>query len=212
MKRIGLFSSIAALCITLLAGQALAQEGGTMPDWANKGGAFGIGGNTTLGGVNGLNIRTFVTPLFGISATIGFAIESTTTEVGDTKVDRSSTSFRVGLYGSYKLAYWQRGHLSVVFGVDLVTLSESEGDNDASGTDVLIGLGLMGEWFPTQYLSLFLLVGLSIDFIGEDEVVGGGGGPLGSGGSINPNADTSGFTMDLSAQPLGLAGFTVWFK
>lgn len=189
-----------------------AQEGGTMPDWANKNGGFGIGGNTTLGGVNGINIRTYVTPLFGLHATIGLETDSVSVDAAGTTVDNSVFSFRAGLYGSYKLAYWQRGHLSTIFGLDLVTLSQSTDQPgqptvDQSGTDILIGLGLMGEWFPTQYLSLFLQVGLTLDFIGEDEVSGDGGNY-----QINPNPGVSGIDLNLEAQPLGAAGFTVWFK
>lgn len=201
--------AIAALGVAATSSLAHAQEG-TMPDWANKNGGFGIGGNTTLGGVNGLNIRTYVTPLFGLQATLGVERESVESDVAGATTDISLTSFRVGLYGSYKLAYWQRGHLSVIFGTDIVTLSQTtsvtgQPDIEQSGTDVLIGLGLMGEWFPTQYLSLFLQVGLTLDFIGEDEVGSGGIG-------IDPNPGVSGIDLNLEAQPLGAAGFTVWFK
>ena len=187
------------------ASTAHAQEG-SMPDWANKNGAFGIGANTTLGGSNGLNIRTYVTPQFGLHATIGFELESI--DVGDGAQTSSETAFQIGLHGAYKLAYWQRGHLSAIFGVDVQTLSLSDEfmgtTSEASATDILIGVGAMGEWFPTQYLSLFLQVGLSLDFIGEDELVGGD--------QIVSNPDQSGIILDLSAQPLGMAGFTVWFK
>tara|TARA_R110000868_G_scaffold368227_1_gene631191 strand:- start:13609 stop:16575 length:2967 start_codon:yes stop_codon:yes gene_type:complete len=37
------------------------------------------------------------------------------------------------------------------------------------GDNILIDLGLVGQWFPTQYLSLFAQVGLKLDFIGAEE-------------------------------------------
>ncbi|MBI4651386.1 hypothetical protein HY745_08915 [Candidatus Desantisbacteria bacterium] len=38
------------------------QVSGEMPDWANKSGGIGVGGNTTLGGTNGITIRHYVSP------------------------------------------------------------------------------------------------------------------------------------------------------
>lgn len=65
---------MAALFFTLLISQVAVAQEGTAPDWANKAGAVGIGSNTTLGGTNGLNFRTYVSPLFGLQSTIGFNI------------------------------------------------------------------------------------------------------------------------------------------
>lgn len=215
MKRV----LIVAVSLALFSATAFAQEG-TAPDWANKNGAVGLGANTTLGGVNGLEIRTYISPLFGLSATVGMYTGSQTTDPDgdDNNQTDSATEFRFGLYGSYKLAYWQRGHLSVIFGGDIVSLSTSTDyessameDVDASGTDILLGLGMQGEYFPTQYLSLHAEVGLQLDFIGPDEVTGSGG----YGNSITNTADNteySGITVDISGDLWGAAGFTVWFN
>ncbi len=209
MKRIRLLSSIAALCIALGAAPAMAQEG-TMPDWANKNGAFGLGANTTLGGVNGINLRTYIGPLFGLHLTLGFSWGNTTATQDNIETSTSSFRFQTGIYGSYKLAYWQRGHLSLLFGVDIVSLSNSVDvagtTTDESGVDILLGLGFFGEWFPTQYLSLFAAAGFRIDFIGSDEV---------DGDSIINNeegVDYSGAQIDMYGQLFGQAGFTVWFR
>jgi len=186
------------------------QEGAA-PDWANKTGGFGIGAQTTLGGTNGLVIRTYVTPAFGIAGTLGFALTSATIGPEGSGHDAAPTDspFRVGLYGFYKLAYWQRGNLNAMFGFDLLTHASSQRESpikvhgiDTSGTDLLIGLGLMGEYFPTQYLSLFAEAGLTLDNLGPDEVVG----------HAIANTENSGIDVAFRGDLLGSDGFTVWFR
>lgn len=188
-----------------------------MPDWADKSGGFGVGGETTLGGTHGLNLRYYVSNQFGLQLTFGLGITSETTDPpGDNNtlsVSRSNMQF--GIYGMYKLAYWQRGHLSAILGIDIHTLSlttDLDGDEtSSSGTDILIGLGLHGEWFPTQYLSLFGQVGLRLDFLGADE-------PNGlsidndSEDPANDDTDFSGIDLNLGSDLLGTFGFTVWFN
>jgi len=189
-------------------GLALAQEG-TAPDWANKAGSVGVGANTTLGGSSGLHIRTFVTPLIGIELTFGFGMESLRVEPDeDGETSLSSIRFDIGLYGSYKLAYWQRGSLSTVLGFDVRTVSakfESPlGDSDESTTDFLIGLGLQGEYFPTQYLSLFAQAGLEMWLPTDDRDL--------TVATADDTADYSGLHIGLGADLWGAAGFTVWFR
>src|SRR5690606_27777460 len=106
------------------------------PDWADKNGGFGIGGNTTLGGTTGVNIRTYVTPLFGLQGTLGFQLDSISQDQAGMETDVSVYSFRAGLYGSYKVADWQRGHLSTLFGLDLVTAGDSAETGGATTRDV----------------------------------------------------------------------------
>lgn len=193
---------------------ALAQEGDTA-DWADKSGAVGIGGDSSLGGTSGITIRTYVSPAVGLQATLGFGLVSTNvdpTVLDDDRYKTSNLAVEIGLYGTYKLAYWQRGHLSLLFGGDLVADSRSVNadidarDTSSSNTDVLIGLGLQGEYFPTQYLSLYLQGGLRLDLIGDDEFVGLSSGSSGTDGSV------AGTGIDLGASILGAGGFTVWFK
>ena len=208
MKRV--FSSLlAGLMVTaMLASTAWSQEG-TMPDWADKTGGFGVGAETTIGGTNGLNFRYYITNAFGLQLTFGINLLSTTTDVDcdDNDSSLSKTGLGFGFYGMYKLAYWQRGSLSGILGLDIQTASTTttvgDTDSDSSGTDILLGLGLMGEVFLSQYFSVFGQVGLRLDFIGEDEV---------EDGSVLENKDTSGIALDLGGDLLGAFGFTVWFK
>lgn len=222
MKRIGLFLSVAVIGTMLVASSAFAQEG--TPDWANKAGAFGVGANTSLGGSNGVNFRTWITPLFGVQATLGMRFATGTTEVedvDDSEVDFSMTAFDIGLYGLYKLAYWQRGSLSVIFGGDVQTYSEStdaagDNDTDRSATNIVIGIGVQGEYFPTQYLSLFAQAGFVLDFLSDDDLeCMRYDAPQCTAVSLPGSSDgynLSGFAMGLGGDLWGAAGFTVWFK
>ncbi len=194
--------------ILMAAAPAVAQEG-TAPDWANKNGAVGLGFNTTMGGTNGLVFRTYVSPLFGIQGTLGFDIISTsdTPEGSDESFTVSSSAFLIGAYATYKIAYWQRGSLSVLFGGDIHAISSSvdafgsDNDTETSTTNVLLGLGLQAEWFPTQYLSLFAQGGLRIDFLGNDDFE-----------AVLPDEDVSVVDVSFGSDLLGAAGVVVWFK
>lgn len=203
MKRIFTSLSIALLATCMLASTSVAQEG-TMPDWADKTGGFGVGAETTMGGTNGLNLRYYVSNMFGLQLTFGMLISNTTVAVdGGDDIETGITGLGFGIYGSYKLAYWQRGSLSAIAGIDIHTLGITDGGDDPSGTDILLGLGLQGEVFLSQYFSVFGQVGIRIDFIGEDEV---------EGSSLSPNVDTSGIDLSLGGDLLGAFGFTVWFQ
>jgi hypothetical protein len=194
------------LATALFARPAAAQED-TAVDWANKKGSFGLGANTTLGGVHGLNIRTYIGPSFGLLATLGFGFTSESNNTAGAELDRTTRALEVGLYGAYKLANWQRGHLSVIFGVDIVNLSLSDETMgmtfDSSATTVGLGSGFTGEYFFNQYLSAFASVGLVADLAGPPEVAVENGQPV---------EDVSGFELGLSADLWGQAGFTIWFN
>jgi RHS repeat-associated protein len=76
------------------------QEG-TAPDWANKAGGVGLGMNTTLGGVNGLTCRTYISPLIGIELTFGFGFGgmSCDPETGNRESINVKPLFRFGFEG-----------------------------------------------------------------------------------------------------------------
>lgn len=203
-----LFAALVVSCTLAGSGVAFAQAG-TMPDWANKKGAVGIGGNTTLGGVNGLNFRTYVSPLFGLYATLGFNISNGQADAGGIVVDVSQTVFQGDVGGEYRIVTWNQGAVAGLAGFGFRSLSDSIDDGmgntlEESATDVLIGLGARGEYFPTQYFSIFMQAGLRLDFLGAE--------------NADDRATVLEFNMgeslavDLSQDLYGAAGFTVWFK
>lgn len=216
MKRIGLLALV-LLLTTFTAGSALAQQG-TAPDWANKNGAVGLGFNTTLGGTHGLIFRTYVSPLFGLQGTLGFNFTTIdidpSADVDNDDFTVKTSLFAVGIYATYKIAYWQRGSLSILFGGDIQAASSSidafgsDNDVDDSTTNVLLGIGLQAEWFPTQYLSLFGQGGLRMDFLGNDDV----NSFCSQAGVDCGDVEASGFDISLPVDLMGAAGIVVWFK
>lgn len=194
MRRI----SIVALAVVCLAGPAVAsaQEGGA--NWADKSGTFGIGFTQTLGGQSGLNARLELSQLFGLELTLGFGLEIDDPDMADAE---NVITFNASIYGVIRFAYWAKGSLGAIFGFDFGLTSDSR-DTDAT-TDIALGLGLQGEWFPIEHLSLFLQGGFRLEFLGDDDagvVPGAGGGEL------------SGIDLQLGADLFGAAGFTVWFN
>ena len=77
------------------------QEG--TPDWAEKSGAVGVGGNTRLGGAKGLLIRTYVTPQLGLGLTFGFGIIG---NAGGRDGGRAlSLASSISIFSSYNIAW-----------------------------------------------------------------------------------------------------------
>jgi RHS repeat-associated protein len=109
----------------------MGEQEGPAPDWANKSRGIGVGGNTTLAGSNGINIRTYVTSELGLQLTFGFNIVSVDPSEGDES--NSANPFLTGLSNPYTIAYWQRGHLPAFLGLDVITLS-CAGESSACST------------------------------------------------------------------------------
>jgi len=187
---------------------ASAQEDG----WADKSGVIGLGASTTLGGVTGVTLRTYLGPRFGLHGTVSFGLGVGSRNAGDVDFDASFFDIRFGAYVSYKLASWRRGHLSGIAGADLLYLTSSTdvpggGSVDASGVDILAGLGLLGELFAARHLSLHVELGVRVGLLGNV--------PYGADRVPLPDADGwdfSGKDIGLGADLLGAAGFTVWFE
>jgi hypothetical protein len=203
-------------------------QGGKTPDWATKAGAFGVGASPSLqtSTINGLNYQS-INSSFGFSFLPRFAITDRiiaegrigfgATNVGSSFADTSGSfeweenlkGLRYGVRGQYVLAYYQRATLSALFGVDILSTNGEYTQGNQPPTDVevkntIIGLGVRGEYFPTQYLSLFQnSVGISI-FIEADvarftkEDING--------------FEESGTAIFAPGDLWGSAGFTVWFK
>lgn len=199
------------LIICLLTTTIGFAQGGTMPDWANKKGTIGIGANPSLGVTSGndftsttfglnLPIRIFVADNIEIDPSIGIIFNGTRGD--DYSTNDNAITFGVDI--GYVFAFWQRSTLSAVFGVTAVDGSwnqelgpfQSEGDF----AEIIYGLGLRGEWFPTQFTSLPISVGLSLDILSFES----NGNTLSDQGKVTVNALGA---TDL----LGSAGFTFWF-
>ena len=150
-----------------------------------KAGKFGIGGNTTLGGVNGLQIRTFVSPMLGLHGTFGFEFQARE-GTGAVPADPENIfTFRIGLGGDYVLA--QAANTVISAGL--------EGNLFQDTNAVILGLPLTGEYFLSQYFSVHAQTGLTLDIVNPE---------------TEPIDDT--FGMDLFSDLWGGAGFTVWFN
>lgn len=213
-----------------------------MPNWAKKQGAYGLGIDHTIRGDIGIgnNIsiafwqRGHLSVIFGEDISIENPLpEPIPLETENEKDYVFQTQFsrrnRIGLgtdqsvFGIGNPNNWTAGRLRVIstklFGIQytFTTTSFSSFHSEIretkaippSKTDDLIGLGLHGEWFPTQYLSLFGQVGLRLDFIGADEI----SSPTESEprGSFEANGNL-GINLDSGADLLGAFGFTVWFS
>ncbi|MEM9187790.1 MAG: hypothetical protein AAGF12_01340 [Myxococcota bacterium] len=193
MRFIRLLVCAAALAL-LLPTAASAQEG----NWSDKSGTFGIGYTGTLGGQNGINARYFFSNLFGIDLTLDFGLEIISPDMGDSE---NVITFGGSLYVVFKVAYWDKGSLGIIGGFDVELISDSRVDD--LGSNFAVGLGLQGEWFPTEYLSLFAQGGLRLDILTDQDA------------NVSPGVtggDISGVALDLGADLFGQFGFTVWFN
>ncbi|MEQ9307896.1 MAG: T9SS type A sorting domain-containing protein [Balneolaceae bacterium] len=229
---------------------------------------------------------------YGIQPTIGPIFSAPKVIKEDATVESvnpNSLGLGIGIYNTYKLAYWQRGSLSIIFGIDFIPevplitdeapAETAEGNQffaskyspngnnaDVNGDDILdlvfgtgnpekweagrsilkidegeiksetnssksfrtfhseiretkaippnqtndlIGLGLFGEWFPTQYLSLYAQTSLRLDFLRADET----SSPTDNepNGSFEANG-LLGVNVNSGADLFGGTGFTVWFN
>jgi hypothetical protein len=182
---------LALLALTPTA--ASAQEGS---NWADKSGVVGIGANVNLGGSAGIHFRTYLSPYFGIMGTFGFLFDHN----GATDL----FGLDAGIYGMLKVAPFDVGHISLIFGADFLYRNNNNGGGMAVTTEdvgILGAIGIMGEWFATEHFSLFASAGLRAGFVKNE---GNGGFPL--------TANGEGFALDIGAGLWGQAGFTVWFN
>ncbi len=176
---------------------AAAQEGG---DWADKSGAIGIGANVTLGGSAGLHFRTYFSDYFGIMGTFGVGYA----EQGGADI----FGLDAGIYAMLKVAPFDVGHISLLFGADFLYRNASVGmmgGFNAEDFGVLGALGVMGEWFALKHFSFFASAGVRLGFV-QSQI------PAGTGGAFDFVVTGDGFAIDLGAGLWGQAGFTVWFS
>jgi hypothetical protein len=173
---------------------ASAQEG----DWADKNGAIGIGANVNLGGSAGLHFRTYFSDYFGIMATFGLGYA--------TAGNQNVFGLDAGIYAMLKVAPFDVGHISLLFGADFIYRRDNNGGGPmppppSEDLGFLGAIGLMGEWFVMKHFSFFASAGLRLGFVQNQGA-----------GAFGLVVAGDGFALDLGAGLWGQAGFTVWFS
>ena len=141
---------------------------------------FGIADNLLINGNFGINIQGSESPNF----------ESTTKTV----------SFGVGLTKLIPLNEQLSLPVSFGTGMGFASIETNSGGVMTTGEDQIIslGLGTGAIWFPTQYLSLYVEVGiLNFDFISDQN---------------SDFTETEVIAFDGFTDLLGQAGVVVWFK
>ena len=200
--------SVAGVTI-IMAGSAHASD-----VWANKEGTFGLGADSTLGGVQGLSARYHVMPELGLLMTLGYANSARKLERNNVEGKSSASQLGLGLYGSYKVVKAKTASLSGLLGLDIAHEGSNtdDGINDpveSSVMDIGVGLGVLGEVWLAKKFSLFTKVGLTLDPVGKAEFTEEIGDPE---ADANKNINYSGMDMSLGGGLIGGAGFTVWFE
>ncbi len=138
---------------------ASAQQG----DWADKNGAIGIGANVNLGGSAGLHFRTYFSDYFGIMGTFGLGYA--------TAGNANTFGLDAGIYGMLKVAPFDVGHISLLFGADFLYRRLNNGapgpmaPPSPEDVGVLAALGVMGEWFAMKNFSFFASAGVRLGFV-----------------------------------------------
>lgn len=161
-------------------------------DWADKTDVFGLGANVNLGRSAGLIFRAFLSNRVGVHG--NFALRYGTIGGGE------EFGIEAGLYTSYKVVPFDVGHISLLFGADLLFQSSGEA-NVGNDVGVLGTVGLMGEWFVLRHFSIYGTAGMKLGLVES-----GGGG-------FDFIADASdGTSFALAAGLMAQAGFTVWFE
>ncbi len=181
----------------------------------DKRGSFGVGGDTTLGGVSGLSARYQFAKNFGFQGVVGFdlvSVESQNDE-GDKESDLSVSQLRLALRGDLSIAPTTETNLGIVFGVDIYNDSSSidpvEGDaQDDGNTRFAFEVGLKIEYFFTNFFSIHTEAGLAFAFINDP----GAQALLGDGPRVGGNNITGSLLTFGRADLLGNAGVTFWFK
>lgn len=211
---------------------------GTLPDWATKNGPVGLTIDQlsttvinqapvyriaywqrgSLSVIFGVNISTASGLPEPIPVTTGNANDYVFQTRYSPEIRNQSSIVGIGnplswVSGIAILIGFSEPTLDINFGVGSVSTFRSEISEtravEPNGADILIGLGIMAEWFPTQYLSLFAQAGLRLDFIGGDEI---------SSPTISePRGSTTAngrLVVDVAGgtEIFGDQGFTVWFK
>ena len=184
-------------------------------EFTDKTGRFGLGADTSLGGVGGLSARFQVAKNFGVQAIVGFTrVVFESDDGAGGVVETTDRGIAAVVRGDYAFAYTNRSSMSAIFGVDIFnanTSFESGGVSmDDSTTRFAFEAGLKVEHHFTDWFSVHGEVGLlfAIDGIGDDD-----GAAL-----TSPNSDVGSAVADGTTVVFGVgdvfgnAGITFWFK
>ncbi len=172
-------------------------------------GRFGLGGDTSLAGVNGISARFQVAEKVGIQAIVDFDQVSFTEESGNNDVDVTNQTFAFALRADFKalqVSDSKGPNLSIFVGINFVSLSvDSDNDVDEDDVDATLTpfeLGLRIEHFFGNHFSIHMESGLAVALFDEDNAVLAGVAGLGKG---------NGQSIKLNTDLLGSAGWTLHF-
>ncbi len=199
MKKVLSFVAIAFLVMTFMPMMASAKD---------KTGAFGIGYDNSLAGVDGVSARFQIAKNFGIQAIVGF--EQGSLDVGDNNT--SNRTMELAIRGDVGIAFTKKTNLSVVFGIDVFNGSTDFDPDDAdmstSNTRLAFEVGLRAEYFFTNFFSINTEVGLAFATASRAADAQGF-----FANSADDEDDTSGYYLAFGqGDVFGAAGFTFWFN
>lgn len=119
-------------------------------------GKFGVGGNTTLGGVSGLNLVMQPSKMLLLDATVGLNF----TQPGADDAD-AITMWGVAAHAYLNFADFDNSNLFMGLGVNL------GGDNidGQEGLDLSIELPLRPTWYFNDHFAIFTQTGILIDIL-----------------------------------------------
>lgn len=207
MKKVLSSAAIVLLALVMIPAAASAKD---------KTGAFGIGYDTTLGGVGGISARYAVAKSFGLQVILGFDTTSYgNTESGAAEATNNDTQIRAAIRGDIGLAFTKKTNLNLIVGIDIYNSSfdYSVGDTstDDSFTQFALELGLGASYFFTDWFSINGEVGLAfatISKVTDAGTVSGIGTPVG-----NADMDSEGYELAFGrGDVFGAFGWTFWFN
>ena len=202
MKKILGILLTAGVILTLMPGVSMAKD---------MTGRFGVGGDTTVAGVNGLSLRFQVAKAFGIQAVTSFNQVSATEETGE-DVDFTNRNINFAIRGDFQITGVSASkgpNMSLFAGVNIINAKinsdDDNDDNDIEETIFPFVFGLKVEQFFGNHFSVHMEVGALLVFFDEkQQAFAGSPIPLTEGdGTIFRFGDADAF---------GNAGFTFWFN
>jgi hypothetical protein len=120
-------------------------------------GKFGVGGNSTLGGVRGLNLVMQPSKMLMVDATVDFNF----LQPGEPDDADAQTSWGVGAHAYLNFADFDNSNLFMGLGVNL---SGNNSDNE-EGLNLSVELPLRPTWYFNDHFAIFTQVGILVDIM-----------------------------------------------